>query len=50
MFAKLDSDGRVEFPIEVELADAEGTVVAGMSVNWRVRATPSAAAPGRCGW
>lgn len=37
LFAKLDSDGRVEFPVEVELADAEGTVVCGMTVHWHVR-------------
>ncbi|HLM25354.1 MAG TPA: DUF4442 domain-containing protein [Thermoleophilaceae bacterium] len=38
LLGALDSDGRVEFPIEVELADAEGTVVAGMTVSWHVRA------------
>jgi hypothetical protein len=27
----------VEFPIEVEMADADGTVVCGMTVHWHVR-------------
>jgi hypothetical protein len=35
--AKLDSDGRVEFPIAVELADADGQIVAKMTVDWHVR-------------
>lgn len=33
----LDADGKVEFPCEVELTDAEGTVVATASVRWHVR-------------
>ncbi|MEA2457553.1 MAG: hypothetical protein QOC95_525 [Thermoleophilaceae bacterium] len=37
LIAKLESDGRVEFPIEVELTDTEGTVVAAMTVQWHVR-------------
>jgi acyl-coenzyme A thioesterase PaaI-like protein len=35
---ELEREGRVRFPIAVELADAEGTVVAEMTVNWYVRA------------
>jgi acyl-coenzyme A thioesterase PaaI-like protein len=37
LVAKIDSEGRVEFPIEVELTDADGTVVATMTVHWHVR-------------
>jgi acyl-coenzyme A thioesterase PaaI-like protein len=37
LLATLESDGRVEFPIEVELADADGQVVATMTVDWHVR-------------
>jgi acyl-coenzyme A thioesterase PaaI-like protein len=37
LVAKLESDGRVQFPIEVELADADGQVVATMTVDWHVR-------------
>ena len=35
--AKLDEDGKVEFQIEVELADAEGARVASATVDWHVR-------------
>jgi acyl-coenzyme A thioesterase PaaI-like protein len=35
--AELEREGRVRFPIGVELTDAEGTVVAEMTVNWYVR-------------
>jgi uncharacterized protein (TIGR00369 family) len=35
--ATLDADGKVEFPCEVELTDADGTVVAVASVRWHVR-------------
>jgi acyl-coenzyme A thioesterase PaaI-like protein len=38
LLGTLESEGRVEFPVEVELADAQGTVVAGMTVHWHVRA------------
>ena len=38
LFAELDREGRVRFPIGVELTDAEGTVVAEMTVHWYVRA------------
>jgi acyl-coenzyme A thioesterase PaaI-like protein len=34
---ELEREGRVRFPIGVELANAEGTVVAEMTVNWYVR-------------
>lgn len=37
LLEKLESDGKVEFPVEVEMADADGQVVAGMTVNWHVR-------------
>ena len=37
LLARLESDGKVEFPVEVELSDAEGNTVASMSVNWHVR-------------
>jgi acyl-coenzyme A thioesterase PaaI-like protein len=33
----LDADGKVEFPCEVELTDASGTVVAAANVRWHVR-------------
>jgi acyl-coenzyme A thioesterase PaaI-like protein len=36
--ATLDADGVVEFPVDVELTDGEGTVVARMTVEWHVRA------------
>jgi acyl-coenzyme A thioesterase PaaI-like protein len=35
--AELERDGRVRFPIAVELTDADGTIVAEMTVNWHVR-------------
>jgi acyl-coenzyme A thioesterase PaaI-like protein len=37
LFEKLDADGRVEFPIGVEMTDADGTVVCRMTVHWHVR-------------
>ena len=37
LVARLESDGKVEFPVEVELSDAEGNTVASMTVNWHVR-------------
>ena len=40
--AKLNEDGRVRFPIEVELTDAAGNVVAEMTVNWYVRRNDAA--------
>ena len=37
LLARLDSEGKVEFPVVVELTDAQGTKVAEMTVNWHVR-------------
>jgi hypothetical protein len=37
LLASIESEGRVEFPIEVEMSDAEGTIVATMTVHWHVR-------------
>jgi acyl-coenzyme A thioesterase PaaI-like protein len=37
LIARLNEEGRVRFPIAVELTDAEGVVVAEMTVNWYVR-------------
>jgi acyl-coenzyme A thioesterase PaaI-like protein len=37
LLAELDADGKVRFPVEVELADAAGDVVAEMTVRWFVR-------------
>jgi len=37
LFAELDREGRVRFPISVELTDPEGTVVCEMTVRWHVR-------------
>jgi uncharacterized protein (TIGR00369 family) len=42
--ATLDADGKVEFPCEVELADASGTKVATATVHWHVRLNKPAAA------
>lgn len=38
LFEELDREGRVRFPVEVELADEDGQVVAEMTVRWHVRA------------
>jgi uncharacterized protein (TIGR00369 family) len=35
--ATLEADGKVEFPCEVELTDADGTAVAVAGVRWHVR-------------
>lgn len=35
--AKLGEEGRIRFPIEVEMTDAGGSVVAEMTVSWYVR-------------
>lgn len=35
--AKLSEDGRIRFPVEVEMTNADGAVVAVMTVNWYVR-------------
>jgi uncharacterized protein (TIGR00369 family) len=34
---KLDADGKVEFPCQIELTDASGTPVATATVRWHVR-------------
>ena len=41
--ATLDSAGKVEFPCEVVLSDAEGTQVASATVRWHVRLNKPAA-------
>lgn len=42
--ATLDRDGKVEFPCEVVLSDADGTQVASATVRWHVRLNKPAAA------
>jgi len=42
--ATLDAEGKVEFPCEIELADASGTRVATATVGWHVRLNKPAAA------
>ena len=37
LLERLDADGRVEFPIQVEMTDGQGEVVAVMTVHWHVR-------------
>ena len=37
LLATLDSDGRVEFPIEVVMRDQDGQQVASATVDWHVR-------------
>jgi acyl-coenzyme A thioesterase PaaI-like protein len=37
LIARIKEDGRIRFPIAVELTDANGAVVAEMTVNWYVR-------------
>lgn len=37
LVSELEREGRVRFPIEVELTDAEGQVVAEMTVHWYLR-------------
>lgn len=34
---RLDAEGRIEFPIAVEMSDDEGQKVADMTVHWHVR-------------
>jgi acyl-coenzyme A thioesterase PaaI-like protein len=38
ILARLDSDGRAEFPVEVELFDSAGVLVAKVSVQWHIKA------------
>ncbi len=42
--ATLDRDGKVEFPCEVALTDADGTQVATATIRWHVRLNNPAAA------
>jgi acyl-coenzyme A thioesterase PaaI-like protein len=37
LLERLESDGRVEFPIDVDLTDEGGETVARMKVDWHVR-------------
>ena len=37
LMASIEADGRVEFPIAVEMTDGDGNVVATMTVHWHVR-------------
>ncbi len=37
LLSRLDAEGRVEFPIRVEMVDADGNTVAEMTVHWHVR-------------
>jgi acyl-coenzyme A thioesterase PaaI-like protein len=37
LLSKIEADGRVEFPVEVEMTDGDGNVVATMTVHWHVR-------------
>jgi acyl-coenzyme A thioesterase PaaI-like protein len=37
LLEKLGADGKVEFPVAIEMTDAGGQVVAGMTVSWHVR-------------
>lgn len=37
LLSSLEADGKVEFPVTVDLLDQEGRTVAQMTVNWHVR-------------
>ena len=37
LIEQLDSEGRIEFPVNVELEDEQGTKVAEVTVHWHVR-------------
>lgn len=37
LLSRLEADGRVEFPVQVELTDEQGTRVADVTVDWHVR-------------
>lgn len=37
LLERLDADGKVEFPVQVDLADGDGNTVAEMTVHWHVR-------------
>ncbi len=40
--SELEQDGRLEFPVRVELRDEEGSEVAAVTVSWHVRANQPA--------
>jgi acyl-coenzyme A thioesterase PaaI-like protein len=42
LLAELNESGRVRFPIRVEMTDADGKLVAEMTVNWYVRRNDAA--------
>jgi acyl-coenzyme A thioesterase PaaI-like protein len=37
VLAELDAEGKVEFPVEIEMTDGGGEVVAAATVEWHVR-------------
>jgi len=37
LLERLDSDGRLEFPVDVTMTDEQGVQVAAMTVHWHVR-------------
>ena len=37
LLGKIESDGKVEFPVGIEMTDGDGNVVATMTVHWHVR-------------
>ena len=37
LLERLESDGRVEFPVTVRMSDGDGNTVAEMTVHWHVR-------------
>lgn len=43
LFAALDAEGKVRFPVRISMEDAEGREVARMSVDWHVSALAAAA-------
>lgn len=40
--ARLAQEGRIRFPVQVEMTDASGNVVAEMTINWYVRRNDAA--------
>jgi acyl-coenzyme A thioesterase PaaI-like protein len=42
LLAQLDADGRVRFQVHVKMTDADGTLVAEMTVGWYVRRNDAA--------
>jgi len=43
LFAALEAEGKVRFPVRIRMEDAEGREVARMSVDWHVSALAAAA-------